>query len=176
MIHLSDGELIAAARAGRPLALREIIRRHQQVVRQFLRRLSNDSATADDLAQEVFLAGFSGLDAFRGEASLRSWLCGIAYRKYHAELRSAGRRANRENRAYRESAQASLPLPLSTILDVRTAVAALPLEQRAVVVLCLGSDLSHSEAAAALGIPLGTVKSRLASAKRTLALHLKDYR
>lgn len=87
----SDAELVAAAQRGSPEAFREIVERHQQAVRSFLRRVLTDPEDADDLAQETFLAAWVGLWRFRGEASLRSWLCAIAWKKRQTWRRSRRR-------------------------------------------------------------------------------------
>lgn len=176
MINLSDSELIAQAELGSPRALAEIVRRHQSALRGFLRRICFSNDEADDLSQETFLTAFTCLATFRGEASFRSWLCGIGYRKYRTSRRSAARRSAREI----ESAP-STPLIVDgnapeRLMDVQTAFRSLGPELRAAAALCLASDMSHSEAALALGIPLGTLKSRVASARRILVRALEDYR
>lgn len=179
MIDRSDPDLAAEGARGNAAALAEILRRHQGAVRGFLRRACGDPALADDLAQEAFLTAFARLGTFRGEASLRAWLCGIAFHKLREQGRSAGRRRRREAVAVAVSAEAAADDPCGRAerrLDVEAAFHSLSLDQKAVAALCLASDWSHSEAAAALGIPLGTLKSRLASAKAVLVRSLEAYR
>lgn len=177
MIDRGDPELVAAARDGSATALAEILRRHQSAVRGFLRRLCRDPDLADDLAQDAFLTAFARLDAFRGEASLRAWLCGIAWHKLRESRRAEWRRARRETGAALADAAADDPRGRAERrLDVEAAFQSLTLDQRAVAALCLASDWPRSEAAAALGIPLGTLKSRLASAKQVLIKSLEAYR
>ena len=76
-----DVGLINAVRVGSELALNLLVDRHQQAVRTFLRRLLGNEADADDMAQETFLAAWTHARSFRGDASVRAWLCGIAWRK-----------------------------------------------------------------------------------------------
>jgi RNA polymerase sigma factor (sigma-70 family) len=154
----ADAALIAAARRGSQGAFREIVERHQQAVRSFLRRALADPDDADDLAQETFLAAWSSLRRYRGSASLRSWLCAIAWKKCLTLQRSRGRERRR--------VEALEEIPAAETcaedrLDLATALRALPAEQRAAVALCLGGDFSHAEAAHALGLPLGTIKSHV---------------
>src|SRR5579864_2195918 len=92
----TDAELIAAARLGSPAAFRELVAMHQQAVRSFLRRALDDPADADDVAQETFLAAWSRLWRYRGEASFRSWLCAIAWKKALSLGRARGRERRRE--------------------------------------------------------------------------------
>src|SRR5688572_24529910 len=79
-----DAALLTAVRSGSELAFNTLVDRHQQAVRTFLRRLLGNDADADDMAQETFLAAWTHARSFRGEASVRGWLCGIAWRKARA--------------------------------------------------------------------------------------------
>jgi DNA-directed RNA polymerase specialized sigma24 family protein len=149
---------VAAARGGSPEAFRQLLARHQQAVRSFLRRVLNDAADADDIAQETFLAAWSRLWRYRGAASFRSWLCAIAWNKALSFLRSRGRERRR--------VEALEPLAtgggcLDARLDLERALGGLPADQRAAVALCLGGEFSHTEAAEVLGLPLGTIKSHV---------------
>lgn len=174
MIDLADAELAAQARLGSARALAEIVRRHQGAVRGFLRSLGGSGGDADDIAQETFLAAFAALDRFRGEASLRAWLCGIAWRKALASRRSTLRAMARDARSMAPDPPVSAAPMLDQRLDLEAAFALLNLDQRAAASLCFGLDMSHAEAAAALEIPLGTLKSRVAAARRVLVAALKD--
>jgi len=165
---LRDAELIAAARRGSQAAFREIVARHQEAVRSFLRRALGDSADADDLAQETFLAAWTGLWRYRREASLRSWLCAIAWRKRLTFQRGRRREQARLERLHTDGADLAAPSdPRAAApsrdhrLDLNAALATLPDDQRAAVALCLGGGFSHAEAAAALRLPLGTIKSHV---------------
>src|SRR5258708_3707712 len=71
----SDADLVDAAVQGSKGAFDRIVIRHQQAVRSFLRRLCGNAAEADDLAQETFVAAWTGLWRFKGGSSLRSWVC-----------------------------------------------------------------------------------------------------
>jgi RNA polymerase sigma-70 factor (ECF subfamily) len=162
-----DGEaaLIAAAATGEAPAFARLVQRHQAPVRGFLRRLSGNHADADDLAQETFVTAWTRLASFRPGASFRAWLCGVAYRKWLARARSEGRRLRREREAEPDMPAAANP---DHRLDAATALAALPPEQRAAVALCLAAEFSHAEAAAALDLPLGTVKSHVTRGRAKL--------
>jgi RNA polymerase sigma-70 factor (ECF subfamily) len=154
----TDAELVAAARRGSQGAFREIVDRHQQAVRSFLRRVAANPEDADDLAQETFLAAWSGLWRFRGHASLRSWLCAIAWKKQLTLVRSRQRSSRRLDAAAEATAATHQP---DSWLDLSAALGALPEAQRAAVALCLGGGFSHAEAAQTLRLPLGTIKSHV---------------
>ena len=144
-----------------------LVEAHQQAVRAFLRRLCGDRAEADDLAQEVFIAAWTGLDSFRRGENFRLWLYGIAYRKYLASRRAAGRRRQREARIAEITETVQNP-DAEARLDLQRAMMALSEAQRAAVALCLAAGVSHGEAATLLGLPLGTVKAHVARGRATL--------
>jgi len=155
-----DEALVADAQAGSAAAFSRLVEHHQQGLRAFLRRACGDWALADDLAQETFLTAWSRLGALKAGASVRAWLCGIGYRKHLTALRSGLRQRSRESRYHAER-----PPPAAAMSDERLAIedamADLPPAERACVALCLAADFSHSEAAEALDLPLGTVKSHV---------------
>lgn len=162
-----DEALVAAAQAGSTEAFSRLVDRHQQAVRAFLRRACGDWALADDLAQECFLTAWDRIGRLRAGASVRAWLCGIAYRKHLTVRRSAARSRVREMayEAERISPDSAAP---DDRLALEAAMAELPADQCACVALCLAADFSHSEAAEALGLPLGTVKSHVTRGRARL--------
>ena len=163
-----DGELVEAARRGSNQAFERLVGRHQQAVRGFLRRTLGDWSDADDVAQDTFVAAWTALGRFKGEASVRSWLCGIAWRKAVSHQRSRGRGASRDQ-AFAEADDGAARAPGDEErMDLHAALAALPLEQRAAVSLCLAADFSHAEAAHALDLPLGTLKSHVTRGRAKL--------
>lgn len=164
-----EAALVAALRDGSAHAFNMLIDRHQQAVRAFLRRLLGNAAEADDIAQETFVVAWTQARSFRGETSVRSWLCGIAWRKAKAAQRSWVRRRRRDAVHYEQmSAHDSIGAPIEDRMAVRQALLALPLEQRAAVTLCLAFGRSHSEASAILGVALGTVKSHVSRGRERL--------
>lgn len=169
----SDDQLAAEARRGSERAFAMIVQRHQGAVRGFLRRVSGSWNDADDLAQETFVSAWSNIAMFRGESSLRSWLCGIAYRKCLSNARARGRSGARDA-AFLETNGESEGLSQDEMMDLAKAMQDLPEDQRAAVALCLAQGFSHGEAADALGLPLGTVKSHVQRGKQKLLEALGD--
>jgi RNA polymerase sigma-70 factor (ECF subfamily) len=169
--------LVHEGKAGNNAAFAEIVRLHRQNVVAFLRRFGLDPAEAEDVAQDTFVAAWARLAAYRGDSTLRAWLCGIAYRKALTRYRGTRRREQRHRRAGELVVSTGDPRPTAGMrADVRDALARLPPEQRAAVALCLGSDFSDAEAARVLDRPLGTVKSHLRRGRIALAAALGDYR
>jgi RNA polymerase sigma factor (sigma-70 family) len=153
-----DDTLVAAVRDGSERAFNVLVDRHQQAVRTFLRGITSWD-DADDLAQETFLAMWTHARNFRG-GNVRAWLFSIAWRKAKGAQRRWFRWRRRDS-DYHGSAASTRDLGTEDRLAVRQALAALPLPQRAAIVLHLGCGLTHPETAAALALPLGTVKSHI---------------
>lgn len=164
----NDTELVAAALAGSDVAFARLVARHQGVVRGFLRRtLGGDGAEADDLAQEVFLSAWSSLRSLNNAAGVRAWLCGIAWRKARDRMRGR-RRAEARDAAWMEASAPPPGVSPEDRMAMQAAMTALAPDERACVALCLAEGWSHGEAATALGLPLGTVKSHVGRGRAKL--------
>lgn len=148
-------------------AFPRLVAEHQQALRAFLRRICGNCAQADDLAQETFVTAWSRLDRLGADANVRAWLCGIGYRKHLTAQRSERRSREREH-AYTCDQPTPSALAAEERMALEAALAELPLEQRAAVALCLSGEFSHADAAQALGLPIGTVKSHVARGRARL--------
>ena len=170
-----EAALVARIREGSERAFNLLIDRHQQAVRGFLRRLLASAADADDIAQETFLAAWGGIRGYRGGASVRSWLCAIAWRKAKTAQRAWFRRRTREaDYTLETSGDGERRASAEDRLAVKQALLTLPIEQRAAVALCLAQGFSHAEAAETLGAPLGTVKSYVTRGRTRLLEALSE--
>lgn len=161
------------AQAGSSAAFGHLVRLHQQPLRAFLRRLTGNPAQADDLAQDAFVFAWEKIARFDPARPFRAWLFGIAWRKYRESRRSWRRLLARETR-YAETMPFVEGTDPGLQLDLASACAALTMDQRAAVLLCLGCDFTQMEAAEALALPLGTVKSHIARGREKLAAFLGD--
>ncbi|WP_428503306.1 RNA polymerase sigma factor [Roseateles sp.] len=158
-----------------------LLRRHQGMVRALLRRLTRgDAARADELAQEAFLQAYRALPAFRGEARFRSWLYRIACNCFLQQQRLGASELAQRSESLAEDdgawepaagAQAELPQQVALRLDLGRALARLSAPEQEAIVHCYLAELSHSEAAALLGWPLGTLKTHLLRGK----IKLKEF-
>jgi RNA polymerase sigma factor (sigma-70 family) len=147
-------------------AFGELVRRHQGIVRGFLRRmLGSRGDLADDLAQETFIKAHRAMPGFRGSATFSSWLCAIATNELRGEWRRLKRRAEFSDDD--QAAEESTNQP-ALEHDVANGLARLSEAQRAALVLCFEHGLTHEEAAHVLGLPVGTLKSHLARGKARL--------
>jgi RNA polymerase sigma-70 factor (ECF subfamily) len=161
------------ARASSANDFSRLVRLHQQPLRAFLRRLTGDGAQADDLAQDSFVFAWENIHRFDPAREFRPWLFGIAWRKYRTRKRGWRRLLAREIR-YAETVPALEPADPGLALDLAAACATLPVDQRAAILLCLGLEFTQMEAAEALALPLGTVKSHIARGREKLAAFLED--
>jgi RNA polymerase sigma-70 factor (ECF subfamily) len=168
---------MAAHVAGEDRAFDELVRRHSERLWAFAVRTLGDSHEASDALQEALLSAFRAADRWRGEASVSTWLHRIVY---HACLDRV--RHRRTHRADPLEEGTDVPVPRDamadriTVLAVDEALARLPEPQRAAVVLVDMEGLSIAEAAAALGVREGTVKSRAARGRYRLAVLLGHLR
>ncbi|PLR19327.1 RNA polymerase subunit sigma-70 [Caulobacter zeae] len=155
-----DVELAALAATGDRRAYGELVRRHGSSVRGLLRRLGADPATADDVAQDAFLVGFEQIADYRGEGAFGGWIKKTAARLYLRKVKRDARLI------FSDAAPEEAPPPVSgdtpgDRLDLDEALKGLSRGERLCVSLCYGADWSHAEAAEALNIPIGTVKSHV---------------
>ena len=162
-----DAALIEAISEGSNRAFNHLIDRHQGAVRTFLRGVAATPDEAEDLAQETFLTVWKRADSYSGGGTVRSWLFSIAYRKAMDQRRSWFR-GRRRDTVFHDDGLDGRRAGVEEIIALQQALSVLPLDQRAAVMLCLGCGASHSEAAQALGAPLGTIKSHVLRGRERL--------
>lgn len=178
---LSDAELLEGARRGDDSAFRRLVVRYEGVVAATVIGMLGRGADADDVGQETFIRFYGALERFRGESSLKTYLVRIAM---NLSLNALHRRRRGLQRFVSRDEQRSLPEPSiepTTLEDeerrevVRAAIMRLTPNHRAVVVLRMLQSLSTRETAHALGVPEGTVLSRLSRAMKELEVMLTPY-
>lgn len=172
----SDQALVARALlTGDARAFEQLVRRHQGMVRAQLRRLlHDDTARADDLAQETFLLAWRKLHQFRGEARFATWLYRIAYFCFlQSERRLPAPAGPRGDET--AGAQPSVSGEVALRLDLERAMRTLSGDEQAVLLHVAQLGLSHEEAAYVLSMPLGTVKSHARRGKDKLRKMLADW-
>lgn len=169
-------------RAGDPDAFGALFDEHATAVYNHAFRLTGNWSTAEDVMALTFLEAWRLRDRVQSDGgSLRPWLLGIAT--------NLGRNAQRARRRY-EAALSRLPPPdvvpdfaqaladriddAQSVAAVNAALSTLRQAEREVVSLCIGSGLDYAATAEALGIPVGTVRSRLARARKKLAKAVHD--
>lgn len=159
-----DALLCARSAQGDQRAFRELVGRHENPLRSFLRHLAGPEL-ADELAQESFVKAWQSAGQFRSQSSFRSWLCAIGWRCFVDYVRRE-RRESRKIEAYADSGHDPPVATQEQRLDLARILSRLSHEERASLVLCEGQGWSHSEAADILRMPLGTLKSTVMRAKK----------
>lgn len=166
-----DIHLIQAVASGSENAFSEVYRRYHRPIYNYLLRIVQDDAGADDILQEVFLAVWQGAAKFRQKASVKTWIYRIAYKQSVSWLRKHRRKL--------------IPVSLDEVVDggdspeesamaamrsanIGKAMAGLTVKHRAVIELAFVQEMSYAEIAEILDCPIGTVKSRMSYALRQL--------
>lgn len=176
----SDEQLVEAARGGDAAAIDELLRRHYDRIHAVCRRIAGSTRDADDASQEALIRIVKNLDRFDGRSSFGTWAYRIATNSSLDELRRRSRRPllhTVDDEAGRpvEPADEMSHRHIESVADrmaIDSALAELPEEFRVPVVLRDVGDLDYAEIAAEVGVPIGTVKSRIARGRRMLVERL----
>lgn len=173
----SEKDLIAQAQKGDRRAFSQLVRRHREGVVNVVYRMCGDANLADDAAQETFIRAWQHLPGYRPRSPFRNWLYRIATNVARDALRREREMVSLDSVPLANSEQG----PEAVVEGeergdrVRQAVLSLPPASRAVLVLREYEDLSYREIADTLGIPVGTVMSRLNYARNRLRESLAPY-
>lgn len=167
-----DQQLITRIAAGEREALTDLYLCYRQPLFAFLLRLTPDYGLAEELLQDTLVAVWRSAHSFQGRSSVQTWLLGIARRQAHNTLRQRGLPLADESELLtlptRDPEPEALTLAKATRDELAAAINRLAPVHREILALTFGHELSYPELARTLGIPVGTVKSRLSNAKRTL--------
>lgn len=173
----TDGRLLTRyAATGDEPAFAELVRRAGPMVLGVCRRVAGDDHLADDAFQAAFLVLARRAADIRPREAVRGWLYGVAVRVAQKARTMSARRRSRETPVPTvpdRAGRAIEPPDGDALRALDEEVAALPEHLRAAVVLCELDGLPRAEAAARLGVPAGTLSSRLSSARKHLARRLR---
>ena len=168
----ADGDIAAAFRKGGPDSLARMYQRYGALVYTLARRALGTPEDAEDLAQQVFVAAWRSRDTFDpARGALPAWLTAIARNKIADQLRARQREAARVQGAAQEAVLDAPNLARDDLDQVANRIVLadeldqLGEPQRMIMMLAFYTDLTHEQISAALGLPLGTVKSHI---RRTL--------
>jgi len=143
---------------------------HLGALRRYARSLVRDESQAEDLVHDALVQAYRGRETFKSGGNLRGWLLSIVHNVFVDGLRARRAETARiEEAGYlAETAEHAPQEHAARLTQVQNAFFALPDEQRAVLHLVAIEGLSYREAADSLGIPIGTVISRLSRARSAL--------
>jgi RNA polymerase sigma factor (sigma-70 family) len=175
-----DAELVARARRGDTAAFGELVDRHRAAVYRAAHAALGSAREAEDVAQEAFLAAYRKMATYRGEASFKTWLLTITWRRALSRRRRLASLWRRfvsgeppeppPDRTPRTQEQALIDAEMAG--HVQRLVRALPARLRDPLLLCASGEQTYHEIASVLGIPEGTLKWRVAEARRRLKQRL----
>ena len=172
---MDEGELLRRfARQGDPMALEALVNRHGPMVLGVCRRVLGDPHEAEDAFQATFLILARKAGAIRDPDRLGAWLFGVAHRVATRSRANSAKRRSRERPGAEEAAMAEASSGASDFdrdelrRTLDDEVRRLPAKFRDPVILCYLDGLTHDEAATRLSCPVGTVRSRLSTARARL--------
>lgn len=142
-------------------------------LRRYARAMVGDRAAADDLVQDTLERAWSRFAQWRPGSDLRAWLFGIMHNLRVDQLRRPGLKTLPMDEEEFEVPTRATQSDRLEVSDLEAALARLPEEQRAVLLLVALEEMSYDEVAATLGIPVGTVMSRLSRGRERLRLILE---
>ncbi|HMK91669.1 MAG TPA: RNA polymerase sigma factor, partial [Thermoleophilia bacterium] len=178
-------ETLAAARRRDHAAFALIVEHFDARLRALAWHLLRDEQTLRDVLQDAYVKAYLALPGFRGDADLGTWLYRIVYTTCLNQLRGEARRPHPvggggagggepDRLAAADPAVPDVAEGVAATLDLASLLAALPVEQRAAVMLVDAQGFGYAQAAAILDVPQGTVASRVASARAKLRAALAD--
>jgi RNA polymerase sigma-70 factor (ECF subfamily) len=163
----TDEQVMQALREGSEPAFDALFRRYKQPIFGFFSRRLSDSARAEELSQETFIALFRAAKRYEARASFRTYLYAIAFRILRADRRKSIFRAAFLG-SPKAAASASTPSHADELLWIRRALAKLDSTDCEIVMLREYQQLTYDEIATLLEVPLNTVRSRLFRARNAL--------
>ena len=150
----------------------EFYRLHSRAVLTHISLIVGERALAEEIFQDTMLAIWRNAGSFRGDARVRTWVIAIARRQARDRLRRRQLRVVSDTelaeRPYAGPGPEAVAVERAAVSEVAEAITRLGRSHREVLGLVFGADLSLAETAEVLGVPVGTVKSRLTAARAAL--------
>jgi RNA polymerase sigma-70 factor (ECF subfamily) len=188
---MDDHQLLAATLTGAEDAFLEITRRYRNQITNYVYRMLDDYDRAVDLAQETFVRVWVNAGRYQATYSFSTYIYKIAHNLAISELRQRKRRrtiqlptffSDKDNEEMEVEIEDRKQQPADDVMigderrqAVSRAIASLPEKYRAALVLCDIDEKSYDEISEVLGLPVGTVKSRINRARNLLKEKLRDY-
>jgi len=187
-----DAQFIDNLRAGDAAAFERLVDRYSGDIYALLYRLTSNAEEASDLTQDTFMRALRSIKTFRGDSELKTWLYRVAINESRNRFRWWKRRRREQTISLDATIGDSTTTFSDTLIDrsispedaalanereyaLKAALLELPEVFREAVILCDVEGLSYEETATALGVNLGTVKSRISRGRSELRERLKDF-
>lgn len=170
-----ESDLVARSRRGDTAAYTELFHIHGDMLFGLVMRLTADADLAEEVVLEAFTAAWTKLPGFRADSRFSTWLCAIALNTARHRLRERAQRWRRQAPLTSEHRRLSRDPPrVDEAVDLERAIALLPPRAREALLLRHVQGMSCEEAAAAMGVTTGTIKSQTARACKLLRERLGD--
>ena len=137
-------------------------------LRRYALALARDPARVDDLVQSCLLRALANKHRWRPDTDLRAWLFTILHNLHVSDIRRTARARRGLDAIAAFAIKHCEPTPVIELVDLNRAMAKLPEYHRRAVLLVGRNDMSYGQAAAVLGVPVGTVRSRIGRARAAL--------
>ncbi len=186
----SDAALMLRVKQGDTAAFAQLVDKYKQFVTSFIARIIGDPVEAEDLAQNVFVQVYRSAERYSASSKFSTWLFTIARNLSLNEIRRRSRHPaesldathpEREDEPLRQFEDRQTASPPEGLLQaeleqkITAAIAALPENQRAALMLCRREDLSYEDIAEILGTSVSATKSLIFRGRETLKQNLKPY-
>ncbi|MDZ4168867.1 MAG: RNA polymerase sigma factor [Coriobacteriia bacterium] len=171
--HAEDAPLVAAARSGDLDAFETLVKRHTRAVYAHALRFFGDPTSADDVTQEVFIKVYRSLATFDERSRFSTWLYRVTRNACLDEVRAGRRRPVPVDPFDAPAVDGGFEDKVVLSAAVEHAMRSLAPEDRDALSAVALFELSYAEAAESLGVPVGTVKSRVFRARKSLAATLE---
>ncbi|MGQ9686563.1 MAG: sigma-70 family RNA polymerase sigma factor [Thiobacillaceae bacterium] len=150
------------------MSTRTALIQHIPRLRRYARALTGDASRADDLVQDTLERALAKLDLWRPGTDLRAWLFTLMHNLFVNQVRAASNRPTQDPEGLTEIPVDGGQMDALAVRDIRNALQSLPAEQREVILLVGLEQFGYADTARILGIPLGTVMSRLSRGRERL--------
>jgi RNA polymerase sigma-70 factor, ECF subfamily len=168
-----DAELLARTARGDEQAFRALVDRHARYLYGIAHSMSGNAADAEDLVQETLIAALNS--TFRGESAVRTWLVGILVRRAGMLRRTKARHPTSPMEIEPPGSKPAATAGSDVRMDLTVMLEQLSPEHRQVIILRELEGLTYDEMAEAIGVPRGTIESRLHRAREELRRRFKGY-
>ena len=171
----NDVDLLRKAAAGDGRAFHALVDRHAQRMYRLALSLVGNATDAEDVVQEAFAGAFRGLSGFEGRAAVKTWLTRILFTQAAKWRRDRARRVMGSIDAAEQPTVEGGDNSVAARIDLNAALLKLSPEHREVLLLREFEGMAYEEMAEVLGVPRGTIESRLHRARNELRLKLTSY-
>lgn len=172
--HFTDEQLVALVKTTKEAsAFNELVRRHQTSLYVFLSRFTENTFQAEDLTQDTFIKSFNRIESFNNKSQFKTWLFSIGYREF-LQYKRKSQSINTMIQRFKQAFNHKKTTQIQEHIDINKSLGQLSHHQKAALILCDVCGMTHVEAAQAIDVPLGSLKTYIKQARSLMKAHLGD--